>query len=775
MNKRNLKISSILIGCLIGLSALFAVNYALGTSTTATTKATALVIDTAAPVTFDNDTKIKEYTLEVPENTVVNISLVNGNGSALHWWIARDDLATSAGSNVYADCCGCIKDEDVWYDMGADTYGSKNDSSLLFIAVEKITLTICVQVVDWYNEWDDVSDGKFQSASGTLLAKKVLDLAAAANKIETTVKSLSLNFTALALGGTNWVIKTLNVAEDGYYLFSGNATASALSGEAPGQPLYVGIKELGTADPATMCSWNSVSGPLSPAVDLSYTTVGHPSDDYLAYETVYLEAGKDYLVYAASMDGDKRGNLDLAWSVLKTVSGAVGETATTVDFASADVTVAREDNGQWAAWVLYEDTPMEFDTLYDASATQTAGDPWWGVSFGPYSSWDTSKAAEGQMLLIEDCVTSCYKMGKVAYAPNHKYIRSNVQKLPGVWGGFNATYKVWTQGAWGKLTEKLLMKVVTMNFTGGVFGASAKVDVIIKENADGVADFPDSGTPINKKLDGAANDTTGLYKMEKKNGKELQMTFTGQSGYINPTWTLQFVTCWDVAIPCSTPFSTLYGVAVNSLLATSISVDNDSWSYDGIGLGWDSAKVWEVAIFNPVVYVMITASNPTALPQNPNLVNASSVTLTYTEEAFLKNKKEFIASRNNQMQVFELSLGPCASAQLESVLGQCCSLSATMKFVPKKWNCVAALTALNSLLIGGMVTITNIKKPLPICISPQTVYLVLTGYGATTSNGSILKLTITNIKISIPGYSVFFTTIAALGVVAALIWKRRQH
>jgi hypothetical protein len=772
MNKRNLKISSILIGCLVGLSALFAVNYALGTSTTATTKATALVIDTAATVSFDNDTKIKEYTLEVPENTVVNISLKNSNGSALHWWVSRDDLATSAGSSVFDDCCGCIKDEDVYYDGGADTYGPQNDSSLLFIAVEKITLTICVQVVDWYNEWDDVSDGIFTSASGTLLAKKVLDLSAAANKIETTVKSLALNFTALALGGTNWVIKTLNVAEDGYYLFSGNATVSALSGEFSGDSLYVGIKELGTADPDTMCSWSTVSGPLSPAADLSFTTVDHPDDDYLAYEAVYLEAGKDYLVYAASQAAGNRGNLDLAWSVLKTVSGAVGETATTVDFSSADVTAVSEMGGmgfQKSAWVLYEDTPMEFDTLYDASATQTAGDPWWGVSFGPYSSWQVSKAAEGQILLIEDCVRPTYKIGKVAYAPNHKYIRSNVQGLPGILGGLNATYKLWSQGAWGKLTEKLLMKVSASNFTGGQWAPAAKVDVIIKENADGVADFPDSGTPINKKLDGATNDTTGLYKLEKKNGKELQIKASGFSSYVNPTWTVAFISCWDIAVPCLG--MSLPGVAVGSFMTTSFTVDNDTWNWDGMGLSWDSAIVQEVAIFNPLVYVLITASNPTF----PNLQNATSLILTYTEEAFLKNKKEFIASRDNQMQVYELALGPCASAQLESVLGQCCSLSATLKFVPKKWNAVSAVTALNTLILMGFLTATEIKSPLPLCIKSQTVYLILSSFNGDSANGSILKLTITNISVSIPGYSVFFTTVAALGVVAALIWKRRQH
>jgi hypothetical protein len=331
------------------------------------------------------------------------------------------------------------------------------------------------------------------------------------------------------------------------------------------------------------------------------------------------------------------------------------------------------------------------------------------------------------------------------------------------------------------------VKVSVTNATVGAWWENPTVTMKVMENADGVPDFPEAETDakFGYNLDGAALAADvlgmGLYKLEKKAGTELQMKFTGLGAWSNPLFNIKFLSCWDQSIPCKG--TNLYGVAATAWGTNSLSFDNDSVTYSVAGAyAWDSAKVFEVAVFNDEIFVLVTAEDgmgnqapPTALPNNPNLSsgNATGFTLNYLEEAFLKNKQEFIVSRENTIQCYDIALGPCASAQLEAVYGRCCAISANLHFINKKWNAVNAIAATDALM--AMVTVDGIKSPLPLCVKSAASFIVLTSYGATSYNGSILKLSIWNISVSIPGYSVFFTTLAVLGVVAALILKRKQH
>jgi hypothetical protein len=337
------------------------------------------------------------------------------------------------------------------------------------------------------------------------------------------------------------------------------------------------------------------------------------------------------------------------------------------------------------------------------------------------------------------------------------------------------------------------MKITVMNQTthaSGIWWENPTATMVVNENADGVPAFPDAETDTKfaYTLDGSAiaSDALpmGLYKLEKKAGNELQFKMTGLPALSNPVFNVKFLSCWDQSIPCKG--TNLYGVAATSWGSNSFEFDNSTVTYSVSGqYAWDSVKVWEVPVFNDMIYVLITSLSdwtgmgqqqaPLGNARNWNLAggNSTGFTLNYLEEPFLKNKEEFIVSRENTIQCYDIALGPCASAQLEAIYGRCCSVSASFHFINKKWNAVNAIAATDALM--AMVTVDGIKAPLPLCIKSAATYIVLTNYGATTYNGSILKLTIWNISISIPGYSVFFTTLAVLGIVAALIVKRKQH
>jgi hypothetical protein len=769
------------------LSALLVVNRALGTTTTLETEPTELVIGTATAVTgFDNDTKVKEYTVDLLANKVYNISLANANGTALKWSIFRSDMPFSADSTVLADCCGCILSDSVAYYYGAgrpegmgpggDMYYPKNDSSQLIVAVEKITLKICVIVAGVFDNWYNVNTMNFASASGSLLVREVQDLAVDGSKIASTVTSLSVNFSTMITSYATRIIKILNVAETGWYLLTQNTTHNPDAGVGEGQTQITGaFLELGTADVATMCSDNNIIGTFRAAWSGQWNTEDYKNNKFGGYDIAYLEKGKDYLMWVS---GDL-GSVIMSWSLLKTVEGKIGEDAISVNLASADITVVTESNNQKSAWVIFEDE-FDFDTLYDVSASVT-GLEWWNVKLdlnklGAGTSPNKNMAFVCQMLILEDCVTPCYKIGKTAYAPSHKLISSSNSLLPtggGIQlGGQNGTYKSWSTSTWGSKLTNIPLKVSATNETVNQWGLVGAVSVTVKKNADGVADFPETGAVITKTLDGAAGDTTGLYKLEKKAGKEIQFSLSGLSAQVNPTWTFEFVTCWDNVIPCvAGGAQKMRGTTVESWGSTSFTVTNTTYLHSTVA-AWDSAKIREVLVYNDVVYVLITASNPDdgLVPgtNNPNQVNVSSITVGWEEEAFLANKKEFIVSRDNKLQAYSLSMSPCAYAQLVNKYGKCCSLSATAYAVPKKWNCVGAVSGLSS------ISITQIKANVARC-KIGSVYLVLTAFGSGTSDGSILQLIITNVSVGIPGYSVFFTTLATLGVVVALIVKRKQH
>ncbi|MHA1734518.1 MAG: hypothetical protein ACTSU5_21490, partial [Promethearchaeota archaeon] len=761
MNAKNLKRACIPGIIVVTLVVVLAPIFAAGdpaSSTSANSRPSnpeTLELDAERPAafTFANDSKIVEYELTIPSSTGVNITLSNTNGTRLSWTVDVDLEVKLNGRVVQQRKCVYSGS------AGNNAKNTPEPDTFTYLAVEEIVMRVCVMATSHYNASYDDDDGKFQLAGGTIEA--ATSWREDENTLTQGIKSVSVNFSAGTSGSDGFTAKVFTVLEDGWYLFKLNATRGSVT-EGP-QDLNVVVLHLGKADAATMEERvGVVRGQFESAARLTLNT--GEDEKYLTHEPAYLEKDEKYLILFLDPTGgfdDVKGYAVLSWIKLNVASGDSGSSADTenpetttinIDFTSVNLTVAREENNKWSAWVALDS--FVAGKAYNLSIDAVPSDlGWWKVTanfLGAFNLNDMGAGwgQKGRVFFVPDSISAQRVVNGHNYALGPQFLAWNRKIAPGVLGGLNGTNEVWKAPGRVELeswTHQIARVTVENEST---FPQLPTVRLVVGGDAHGIPALSPSGTVLEKKNVGGGDDM-GLYLLENMKGKELDFTFSELGTAINPTYTVSFFT------PCDWTTRGLYGVAATAFGTTTFTFKNTTVTHGGDMPAWDDApEVFEVAVFQDKVYVLITGTWPTL----PNLANTSSVKISYTATDFLTSGQAFNVSRDNDLVVYKASLGPCTTAKLEGVYGACCSLSAT-----------ANVAACDTFVVdhASSWTITNLDSAWPYCISVDG-YVVLST--ATFTDGSVVKLTITAAPSAIPGYPVFFTLVASLGVVAFLVW-----
>jgi len=771
MKGKNLKILGLLIGCLVGISVFSGLNFAVAQDETP--EPTAITLGTTTSIaagTFSNDSKIVEYSLTIPAGVGVNLTLQNANGSKLSWSIQVDY------ETKYSDCMvtevKCISSETA----GDIAKYEPAYKSFVYVALDEVTLTICVKAEGHWNRTANQDDAMFQMISGAIVPTQVWSMGS--NGLATGTTSYSANFSALPLTGSGIQAKVFNVSADGWYLFTMNASEGD-AGEGSAS-LTAAVTQLDKANAESFSQGvTKAYGKYKSVGTISRMTwpEGFASENYSTYMPMYLEKGEQYLV-GFSMGGgyQVKGKVDLSWAPLNLTEGVLGAAGNAVNFASSDITVVREGNAQWSTWLLLDE--LDADTLYDLNLAgiSDAAD-WWMAQFSLFdNTWNGMPVTFNQSGKLFGLSLDCYDEASVngqSYEDYLSLIYSETDIPSNNLGGMNGTDEDWGKKNIAESSWNVpLVKITVMNTTAGkAMGTLPTTTLTVQENAAGVPDLPASGSTMTKIYNGTG-DSMGLYKLEGMKGKEVDFTFGNMSVMVNPTFALNFYGECDVP-------SVGQSVVANAYGQSSFTFDNDSIDW-GIVYAktklpaneadnmtyWDSDPVdFEVAVFVDTVYVVIDVNGGTET--TPWALNTSTFTMNYAEQDFLKSGSEWTAGRDNKIQVLTASVGPCTKAVLEPVYGACCSGTVTAYMVDCCDLCVGYIQQ-----SGGWTINYPIPDYWPNCVSASG-YMVLSISSLTA--GSVWKLTLSTPSAAIPGFPMFFTLIASLSVVAALVWKRKRQ